>query len=124
MSGLSYQYINKLRQATTTKEHLQSYKGIKALTAEASFYQQVYNRNWAPLIHLNPSLAKQFPYLRRDECSISTAISDVNARGQSQARLSWFWGAFDGYRKDEAESNVGNSDHLIECLYSVYYLHC
>ena len=115
LSGLSYQYINKVRQATSTQEHLRSYKGIKLLTIEVSFYQQVYNKNRSPLIRLEPELATRYPYLRRDECRISTAVADVNARGQSQARLSWFWGALDGYDKDTAEGNIRNPGLLLEC---------
>ena len=43
LSGLSYEYINKVRQAVTTKDHLQSYDGVKLLSKELSFQQQVYN---------------------------------------------------------------------------------
>ncbi|MDX6295877.1 MAG: hypothetical protein QOH50_5047 [Kribbellaceae bacterium] len=120
LSGLSYQYINKLRQASTTKDHLKSYRGIKLLTKEVSFYQQVYNRNRAPLIRLDGSLMTRYPYLRKEECRINTAIADVNGPGQSQARLAWFWGAFDGYDKDMAKENTKDPGVLLECrcLYS------
>jgi hypothetical protein len=115
LSGLSYQYINKVRQAKSTKEHLKSYKGVRLLTAEVSFQQQLYNKNRKPLVQMDPDLTLRYPYLRRDECRISTAIADVNARGDSQSKLSWFWGALDGYDRDVAQENIRDPALLLEC---------
>ena len=117
LSGLSYQYINKVRQSVTTRDHLKAYDGIKALSKEVSFFQQVYNRNSRALEKLDPDLRHQYPRLRRDDCTINSAIADVNARGQSQVRLPWFWGALDGW--DEHDVSTHNSlldnDRLLEC---------
>jgi hypothetical protein len=125
LSGLSYQYINKVRQANSTLEHLKSHRGVTLLTREVSFLQQVYNKNRNPLIRLDPDLTRRYPYLQRDECRISTAIADVNARGSSQAKLSWFWGALDGYDKDMAQENIRDPALLLECkcllTFSLYY---
>ena len=120
LSGLSYQYINKVRQSTTTKEHLRAYKGIRLLTQEVSFHRQVYNRTRRSLVRLDDCLKPRYPYLRRDECNISTAIYDVNARGQSQAKLAWFWGAVDGYDPMTAQQIGTDDERLLECTADVF----
>ena len=107
LSWLSYQYINKVRQSKTSREHLRSYDGIKLLSQEVSLYQQVYNRNSRAIGILDASLISCYPRLRRNDCAISTAIADVNARGQSQVRLPWFWAAQDGW--DEGDQTSQNS---------------
>jgi hypothetical protein len=67
---------------------------------------------------LNHDLKTQYPRLRRSDCSISTAIADVNAPGQSQSRLPWFWGAQNGWTQDAATNNsLLKSDRLLECKY-------
>ena len=116
LSGLSYQYINKVRQSKTTKEHLRSYKGVRMLTQDASFYRQMYNRTRRSIVKLDDSLKTRYPYLRKEECNISTAISDVNARGQSQAKLAWFWGAVDGYDPTTAQQIGTDNERLLECM--------
>ena len=63
LSGLSFQYINKIQQSSTSKEHLKAYKGIKLLSREVSFHQQVYNRNRRTLAKLDPSLKNRYPPL-------------------------------------------------------------
>lgn len=120
LSGLSYQYINKVRQASTSKEHLRSFEGIKLLTKEVSFYQQVYNRSSQALANLDPEMKLRYPTLRRKECTISAAISDVNARGQSQVRLPWFWAALDGWDGENTmvHQNLLDNDRLLECMIS------
>ena len=124
LSGLSYQYINKVWQASTSKEHLRSYEGIKLLTKEISFYQQVYNRCSEAMGHLDPELRKKYPKLLRDQLSISTAIADVNAAGQSQVRLPWFWAAQDGWDEtaNSSVSNLLDNDRLLECMLSFFFL--
>src|SRR3977135_2713473 len=102
MSGLSYQYISQVRQAKTTKDTLRSHQGVKLLSREVSFYQQVYNRNSRVLGSLDADLKRRYPPLRRADCKINTAIADVNARGQSQVRLAWFWAAQDGWDGDSS----------------------
>jgi hypothetical protein len=118
LSGLSYQYISKVRQAKTGKEHLRAYTGIKLLSREVSFYQQVYNRNSRALTVCDPALRFRYPLLRRSDCTISTAIADVNARGQSQARLPWFWAAQDGWDGDDhaAHNSLLDNGRLLECM--------
>jgi hypothetical protein len=120
LSGLSYQYINKVRQSKTTKAHHIAYAGIKLLSKEVSFYQQVYNRNSRALTKLDLDLKRRYPLLRRGDCSVSTAIADVNGRGQSQARLSWVWAAQDGWDPEDqtAQNNLLNNDRLLECKLS------
>ena len=115
LSGLSYQYINKVRQSTTTREHLRSFQGVKLLTSEVSYHRQVYNRTRRCIISLDKGLKDRFPYLAINECKISTAIADVNARGQSQVRLSWFWGAVDGYEPETAQHVASDDSRLLEC---------
>jgi hypothetical protein len=117
LSGLSYQYINKVRQAATSRDHLRAYAGVKAMSKEVSYYQQVYNRNSHALRVLDPSLRSRYPVLRRSDCSISTAIADVNARGQSQVRLPWLWSALDGWDGEEtaAQNAMVDNDRLLEC---------
>lgn len=117
LSGLSYQYINKIRQAKTTKDHLRAYAGIKQLSSEVSFHQQVYNRNSRAIRKLDPDLKHRYPSMRRADCKISTAVADVNADGQSQVRLSWIWGAQDGWEGEAAAANNSmlDDDRLLEC---------
>lgn len=115
LSGLSYQYINKVRQSTTTREHTRAFQGIKLLTTQVSFHRQVYNRCRRAIIRADATLASRYPFLRADECKISTAISNVNSAGQSQARLPWFWGATDGYDQEDAQRIGTDSNRLLEC---------
>ena len=117
LSGLSYQYIKKVRQAKTGQEHLRAYAGIKILTTEVSFYQQVYNRNSRAMAICDPSLRTRYPRLHRSDCTISTAIADVNARGQSQVRLPWLWAAQDGWEGDSQspQNSMLDNDRLLEC---------
>jgi hypothetical protein len=79
LSRLSYQYINKIRQAKATQAHLRAYDGIKILTQEVSFYQQVYNRNSRALGICEPTLHSRYPLLHQSDCTINKAIADVNA---------------------------------------------
>jgi hypothetical protein len=118
LSGLSYQYVNKVRQSVTSKEHLRAYAGIKTLSKEVSFYQQVYNRNSRAISKLDPDLKTRYPLLRRKDCAINTAIADVNARGQSQVRLSWLWAARDGWDPDDktAHDLALDDNRLMECM--------
>lgn len=115
LSGLSYQYINKVRQSSTTREHTRAFQGIKLLTTEVSFHRQVYNRCRRAILRADATLASRYPFLRMDECNVSTAIADVNAAGQSQTRLAWFWGATDGYIEGEAQKIGTDSSRLLEC---------
>jgi len=116
LSGLSYQYINKVRQSVTTKDHLRAYDGVKILSKEVSFFQQVYNRNSKSIGKLDGDLKVRYPPLRREDCSINSAVADVNARGQSQARLPWFWGAQNGWDEENAnDDSLLKSDRLLEC---------
>ena len=116
MSGLSYQYISHVRRAKTTKDNLRSHQGVKLLSREVSFYQQVYNRNSRVLGSLDPDLRPRYPPLLRSDCKINTAIADVNARGQSQVRLAWFWAAQDGWDGDPSTQTVVlSNDRLMEC---------
>jgi hypothetical protein len=115
LSSLSYQYINKVKQSFSTCENTRAFQGIKILTKEASFLHQVYNWcRWAILL-ADATLASRYPFLRANECNISTAIADVNAAGQSQTRLAWFWGAMDGYIEGEAQKIGTDSSRLLEC---------
>ena len=120
LSCLSYQYMNKVQKATTTRENLRSYSGVKLLSKEVSFYQQVYNRNSRVIGRLDGVLKQRYPQLRRSECKVNTAIADVNARGQSQVRLSWFWAAENGWDGDASNQNViPDNDRLLECMCSI-----
>jgi hypothetical protein len=85
------------------------------LTTEVSFHRQVYNRCWQAIIGADATLTSRYPFLRVDECNVSTAITDVNSVGQSQARLAWFWGATDGYIKEDAQRIGTDSPRLLEC---------
>ena len=115
MSGLSYQYISQVRRAKTTKDNLRSHQGVKLLTREVSFYQQVYNRNSTVLGSLDPELKHRYPRLLRTDCRVNTAIADMNARGQSQVRLAWFWAAQDGWDGDLTQTFMLDNDRLMEC---------
>jgi hypothetical protein len=115
LSGLSFQYINKVRQSSTTREHLRSFDGIKALSKEVSFYQQVYNRCSRALATLDPDLKRRYPPLSRSDCGINKAIADVNGRGQSQVRLAWFWGCQDGWDSEKPQQINIDNDRLMEC---------
>lgn len=116
LSGLSYQYINKVRQSKTTKQHLRAYAGVRMLSKEVSYYQQVYNRNSKALGKLSDELRTRYPRLRREDCTINSAISQVNAGGQSQARLPWFWAAQNGWDEgNEDDDSLLKSERLLEC---------
>ena len=120
LSGLSYQYINKVRQSITTRDHLKAYDSVKLLSREVSFYQQLYNRNSRILRKHIPEMCTRYPHLRRSDCTVSTAVADVNARGQSQVHLPWFWAAQDGWDGDPNAQNVNfDTDRLMECMYAV-----
>jgi len=119
LSCLSYQYMNKVRQAKTTRENLRSYSGVKLLSKEVSFYQQVYNRNSRVIGRLDGALKQRYPQLRRSDCKVNTAIADVNARGQSQVRLAWFWAAENGWDGNDSGQNITpDNDRLLECMWS------
>lgn len=119
MSSLAFQYMNKVRQATTTRENLRSYTGVKLLSKEVSFYQQVYNRNASVIGKLDADLKRRYPILLRSDCKVNTAIADVNARGQSQVRLPWFWAAQDGWDGGTAAQPVlVDNDRLMECKFA------
>ena len=120
LSGLSYQYINKVRQSKTTKEHLKAYSGVRILTQEVSYHRQVYNRTRRSIIRLDGTLQNRYPHLRKEECNISTAIAEVNAKGESQTRLAWFWGALDGYDSNTAQTIGSDNDRLLECKLALY----
>jgi hypothetical protein len=125
LSGLSYQYINKIRQAKTGREHLRAFSGIKILSREVSFYQQVYNRNSRVLGILDPSLVSRYPQLRRSDCGINTAVANVNARGQSQARLPWLWAAQDSWEGDgPMQISMLDNDRLLECRFDLSVPQC
>lgn len=116
MSGLSYQYISQVRRAKTTKDNLRSHQGVKLLSREVSFYQQVYNRNSAVLGALDADMKRRYPPLLRSDCKVNTAIADMNARGQSQVRLAWFWAAQDGWDGDSSSQTfMLDNDRLMEC---------
>ena len=116
MSGLSYQYISQVRRAKTTKDNLRSHQGVKLLSREVSFYQQVYNRNSTVLGSLDVDLKHRYPPLLRTDCKVNTAIADVNSRGQSQVRLPWFWAAQDGWDGDASTQTFKlDNDRLMEC---------
>ena len=119
LSGLSYQYINKVRQSSTTKEPLRAFKGVRLLASEVSYHRQVYNRSRQSILNLDKELKHCFPYLAASECKISTAIADVNARGQSQVHLSWFWGAMDGYDPEISPEVASDNNRLLECAYNI-----
>lgn len=121
LSCLSYQYMNKVRKATTTRENLRSYSGVKLLSKEVSFYQQVYNRNSRVIGRLDGVLKQRYPQLRRSDCKVNTAIADVNARGQSQVRLPWFWAAENGWDGEASSQNIitPDNDRLLECMCSI-----
>ena len=123
LSGLSYQYINKVRQAATSRDHLRAFDGVKLLSKEVSYYQQVYNRNSRALGELDSDLKRRYPRLRRKDCSISAAVADVNAPGQSQVRLAWFWAATDGWDAEvtASQSKLLDNDRLLECRCSLRY---
>lgn len=124
LSGLSYQYINKVRQSITTRDHLRATAGVKRLSKEVSFYQQVYNRNSRALWKLDPALKVRYPRLQKADCSISTAIADVNAAGQSQTRLPWLWAARDGWDGEPtaAQNSLLDNNRLLECKRCFYRL--
>ena len=116
MSGLSYQYISQVRTAKTTKDNLRSHQGVKLLSREVSFYQQVYNRNSAVLGTLDAEMKDRYPPLRRTDCKVNTAIANVNAQGQSQVRLPWVWAAQDGWDGDASNQTFQlDNDRLMEC---------
>jgi len=118
LSSLSFQYINKVRHATTTAEHLRGFKGVKLLTQEVSFHRRIYNRCQKAIVSLDPQSRAKYPYLRTDECGVAEAIARVNASGQSQTRLPWFWGAIAGYDEEQAQTIGNDNVRLLECKVS------
>ena len=115
LGHLSFQYIEKVRHSTTTAQHLRSWKGIRTLNSELSYHRRVYNISQRVIVGLNRALKARYPPLLVKQCVISTAISDLNAPGQSQASLAWFWGAMDGYDEASAQSIGADNKRLLEC---------
>lgn len=115
LSSLSFQYINKVRHATTTAEHLRGFKGVKVLTQEVSFHRRIYNRCQRAIVSLDPTSRGKYPYLRTDECGVAEAIARVNSSGQSQMKLPWFWGAITGYDEETSQTIGNDNTRLLEC---------
>jgi hypothetical protein len=118
LSGLSYQYINKVRQSKTSKDHLRAYAGIKLLSKEVSFFQQVYNRSSRALGKLDLEMKRRYPQLRRSDCALSTVRLLMSTQEvKAKLRLPWLWAAQDGWEGDEAvtQNSMLNNDRLLEC---------
>lgn len=112
---LSFQFIDKVCTATTTSQNLCSWDGVKLLNCTLSLHRQVYNQCQKIMAQLKPEIASKYPPLLASECKISTIISDVNGCGQSQAMMSWIWGAVDGYSNENAEHLAKDPNHITEC---------
>jgi len=115
LGHLSFQYIEKVRRSTTTAQHLRSWKGIRTLNSELSYHRRIYNISQRVIVGLNRALKACYPPLLVKQCVISTAIADLNAPGQSQASLAWFWGAMDGYDEASAQNIGADNRRLLEC---------
>lgn len=113
LGHLSFQYVTKVRHASTNQQHLRSYQGVKFLNETLSFHQRRYNECRSSILRLDGSLADQYPYLKREDCIVSKMIAELNAPGQSNAKLAWFWTAGNGYKKtNDKKTDVG---HMLEC---------
>jgi len=119
LSSLSFQYINQVRHATTTAEHLHGFQGMKLLTHEVSFHHRIYNRCQRAIVSIDPDSRSRYLYLRTEECGVAEAIARVNAAGESQTRLPWFWGALAGYDKETSQVVGNDNSRLLECLFFI-----
>jgi len=115
LGHLSFQYVTKVRHASTNQQHLRSYQGVKLLNETLNFHQQRYNECRAALLKLDERLQDQFPYLLRADCVVSKMITELNAPGQSNAKLAWFWGATDGYAANVAPNVQADQGRMLEC---------
>ena len=115
LGHLSFQYVTKVRHASTNQQHLRSYQGVKLLNETLNFHRQRYNECRAALLKLDERLQDQFPYLLRADCVVSKMITELNAPGQSNAKLAWFWGATDGYAANVAPNVQADQGRMLEC---------
>ena len=88
---------------------------MKLLNETLNFHQQRYNECRAALLKLDEKLQDQFPYLLWADCVVSKIITELNAPGQSNAKLAWFWGATDGYAADVAPNVQADQGRMLEC---------
>jgi len=115
LGHLSFQYIEKVCCSTTTTQHLWSWKGIRTFNSELSYHWRIYNISQHVIVGLDRTLKACYPPLLVKQCVISTAILDLNAPGQSQVSLAWFWGAIDGYDRASAQNIGADNKWLLEC---------
>jgi len=115
LGHLSFQYVTKVRHASTNQQHLRSYQGVKLLNETLNFHRQRYNECRGALLKLDERLQDEFPYLLRADCVVSKMITELNAPGQSNAKLAWFWGATDGYAADVAPNVQADQGRMLEC---------
>lgn len=115
---LSFQFVDKVRTATTSAQNLKSWDSVRLLNRTLSLHRRVYNRCQCAMVKIDPKCGRKYPPLLASECKVSTAITDINAQGQSQVMLSWIWGAVDGYSGENAEHLVKDPTHMTECKFS------
>ncbi|KAF8956034.1 hypothetical protein BDZ97DRAFT_1672276, partial [Flammula alnicola] len=89
---LSWQYKNRLRGAIGA-QRTRSWDKVNLLNKIWKLQRRVYNHNREVMMSLDDTgtIAVKYPELLISDCTISTAVSEPNAYGQSTDRLPWFW---------------------------------
>lgn len=85
--------VRKNAPTTGYSERLRSYGDAHAIRMTIDHAAKVYSTCRKAMITLGASstILDKYKVLRKEDLAASTAVVDPNARGQSQAELSWIW---------------------------------
>ncbi|KAF9521376.1 hypothetical protein CPB83DRAFT_778848, partial [Crepidotus variabilis] len=121
ISLLSFQYASRKKKSTSKTQITKSWDEIKQISQSLSYHRRVYNHNHWALKKIKPAAAQKFPFLSKDDCNMSTAITELNAPGQSKAQLAWFWTEAQNLGSDESpiavRSGLVGRDRIQECKF-------
>lgn len=93
---LSWHMKNVVRYASGVVNTTRSWAGVHILNRVWKIHRNVYLHNRKTMTLLTPeaereAFLRQYQDLRRQDCSISTQVTDPNSAGQSSRKMPWFW---------------------------------
>lgn len=114
----SFLFRNNLRKSTSKVEKLRSWTDIGLVEAGVKHQAQIYRRARQALIALEASadIMKRYQKLTQDDLRTSTAVVNLNARGQRKTHLAWFWSM-------DIEGDTAKDGLMTECAqHSLFFL--
>jgi hypothetical protein len=89
----SFLFRTRLRQSTSKVQKLRSWTDIGLVEAGVRHQAKVYRKARRALMALGASedIMKRYQMLKKEDLRVSTVVVDLNARGQRNAKLAWFW---------------------------------